>query len=173
MAGTKKLADFDSTVQWFGNPDWGLGLPVPALMAFRAASAETVGAVLLLLGLFTRWISIPLIVTMVVAAVTVHWHNGWVAIAEGADSLFASERAVERLSQAKAILQEHGNYDWLTENGSLVVLNNGIKFAVTYFVLLLTLFFIGSGRYLSLDYWLARGASTRTERFGDRSLEGA
>lgn len=159
MAGTKKLADFDSTVEWFGNPDWGLGLPFPEVMTFLAASAETVGAVLLLVGLMVRWISIPLMVTMAVAAVTVHWQNGWLAIAEGAGSLFASDRtigAVERLNAAKSILREHGNYGWLTENGSFVVLNNGIEFAATYFIMLLTLFFIGGGRYVSVDYWLAR-----------------
>lgn len=175
MAGTKKLADFDSTVEWFGNPDWGLGLPFPEVMAFLAASTETVGAVLLVLGLLTRWISVPLMITMVVAAVTVHWHNGWLAIAEGTDSLFATERtinAVERLSEAKAILQEHGNYDALTEYGNLVVLNNGIEFAATYFILVFTLFFIGSGRYVSLDYWLARATNERVARFADRSLEG-
>jgi len=175
MAGTKKFADFDSTVEWFGNPDWGLGLPLPELMAFLAASTETVGAVLLLLGLLTRWVSIPLMITMVVAAATVHWHNGWLAIAEGADSLFATERtvgAVERLSQAKAILQEHGTYDSLTEHGSLVVLNNGIEFAATYFILLFTLFFIGSGRYVGFDYWLARAARSRDARISDRSLQG-
>jgi uncharacterized membrane protein YphA (DoxX/SURF4 family) len=159
MAGTKKFADFDSTVEWFGNPDWGLGLPFPEVMAFLAASAETLGAVLLLVGLMVRWISIPLMVTMAMAAVTVHWRNGWLAIAEGAGSLFASDRtlgAVERLNAAKSILREHGNYGWLTENGSFVVLNNGIEFAATYFTMLLTLFFIGGGRYVSLDYWLAR-----------------
>ena len=175
MAGTKKLADFDSTVEWFGNPDWGLGLPFPEVMAFLAASTETVGAVLLVLGLLTRWISVPLMITMVVAAVTVHWQNGWLAIAEGTDSLFATERtinAVERLSQAKAILQEHGNYDALTEYGSLVVLNNGIEFSATYFILLFTLFFIGSGRYVSLDYWLERATNEGVARFADRSLEG-
>jgi uncharacterized membrane protein YphA (DoxX/SURF4 family) len=53
-------------------------------------------------------------------------------------------------------LQEHGNYDWLTEYGNFVVLNNGIEFAATYFVMLLALFFIGGGKYLSIDYWLAR-----------------
>lgn len=159
MAGTKKFADFDSTVEWFGNPDWGLGLPFPEMMAFLAASTETLGAVLLLVGLMVRWISIPLMVTMAVAAVTVHWQNGWLAIAEGAGSLFASERtigAVERLDAAKNILREHGNYGWLTENGSFVVLNNGIEFAATYFIMLLALFFVGGGRYVSLDYWLAR-----------------
>jgi uncharacterized membrane protein YphA (DoxX/SURF4 family) len=159
MAGTKKLADFDSTVQWFGNPDWGLGLPFPALLAFLAAGAETLGAILLVLGLGVRWISVPLMITMVVAAATVHWQNGWLAIAEGTGSLFANDRtigAIERLDRAKDILREHGNYGWLTENGSLVILNNGIEFAATYFIMLLALFSIGAGRYLSLDFWLAR-----------------
>jgi uncharacterized membrane protein YphA (DoxX/SURF4 family) len=163
MAGTRKFASFEDTVEWFGNPDWGLGMPFPELMAFLAAATETVGAVLLVIGLGVRWVSIPLMVTMVVAAVSVHWHNGWLAIAEGPGSLFATERtigAVERLDRAKDILREHGNYAWLTENGGFVVLNNGIEFAATYFVMLLALFFIGAGRYLSLDHWVARRAST-------------
>ena len=36
-----------------------------------------------------------------------------------------------------------------------MILNNGIEFAVTYFVMLLALFFIGAGKYLSVDYWIA------------------
>jgi len=149
MAGTMKFKGWEGTVAWFGNPDWGLGLPAPELMAFLAAASEAGGAVLLLLGLAVRWISIPLMVTMVVAAVTVHWQHGWAAIAETAES-------GQRLSAAKSILQEHGNYGWLTETGEFVVLNNGIEFAATYFIMLLALFFIGGGRYLSVDYWIAR-----------------
>lgn len=148
-----------STAAWFGNPDWGLGLPFPTLMAYLAWSAEYFGAIALLLGLATRWAAIPLMVTMVVAAVTAHWHNGWQAIADTAMCLFNcadAEAAALRLSRARDILREHGNYDWLTEQGSLVVLNNGIEFAATYFVMLLALFFIGGGRYLSADYWIAR-----------------
>ena len=34
MAGTGKLADMESTAVWFGNPDWGLGLPFPTSMAW-------------------------------------------------------------------------------------------------------------------------------------------
>lgn len=157
MAGTGKLANMDSTIEWFANPDWGLGLPFPALMAWLATLTETGGAILLLLGLAVRWISIPLIITMVVAMLTVHWQNGWLAIAEGSQSLFASDRtvaAVERLDRAKEILQTHGNYDWLTEHGSVVILNNGVEFAATYLIMLLVLFFYGAGRYVSADYWV-------------------
>ena len=158
MAGTKKLAAFDSTVDWFGNPDYGLGLPFPYLMAGLATWVEIIGAVLLFLGLAVRWVSIPLMVTMFVAAVSVHLKNGWLAIAEGS-GFFASERtagAVERLNIAKDILREHGNYSWLIENGNFVILNNGIEFASTYFIMLLVLFFIGAGKYLSIDYWLVK-----------------
>ncbi|MET0090161.1 MAG: DoxX family protein [Candidatus Thiodiazotropha sp.] len=159
MAGTSKWSHMQDTIDWFGNPDWGLGLPFPTLMAYLATLTELGGAVLLLLGLAVRYISLPLMVTMVVAATTVHWQNGWLAIAEGAQSLFANERtigAIERLDRAKEILREHGHYDWLTQNGSFVVLNNGIEFAATYFIMLLVLFFIGGGRLVSLDYWIAR-----------------
>ncbi|MCP4410039.1 MAG: DoxX family protein [Gammaproteobacteria bacterium] len=159
MAGTKKLGAMEDTIAWFGNPDWGLGLPFPALLAYLATWTEVLGAIFLAIGLAVRWISIPLMTTMIIAAVTVHWQNGWLAIAEGS-GLFATERtvgAVEKLDRAKEILNEHGNYSWLTENGSIVVLNNGIEFAATYFLLLLTLFFIGAGKYLSLDHWIAKG----------------
>jgi uncharacterized membrane protein YphA (DoxX/SURF4 family) len=44
----------------------------------------------------------------------------------------------------------------LTEKGSLVVLNNGIEFGVTYLIMLVSLFFTGGGRYVSLDYYLSR-----------------
>jgi len=127
-------------------------------MAYLASWTKYFGAILLLVWLAVRWISLPLMFTMVVAVVTVHWQNCWLAIAEGS-GLFATERtagAIERLDAAKSILQEHGNYSWLTENGGFVVLNNGIEFAATYFIMMLVLFFSGAGNCLSLDYWIAR-----------------
>lgn len=151
MAGSQKITGMDSTIEWFGNPDWGLGLPFPSLLAHLAAYTEAVGAVLLLVGLATRWISIPLIVTMLVAIFTVHWPNGWAAIADSG----AQDVAV-RLGAARELLQEHGNYDWLTEKGSFVILNNGIEFGVTYLVMLLSLLFTGGGRYVSLDYFMLK-----------------
>lgn len=156
MAGTHKLADIDATAAWFGNPDWGLGLPFPELLAWAAALTETGGALLLLFGLAVRWVSIPLIVTMLVAIFAVHLPYCWQAIAD-ASAPFANERvmdSVEKIARARELLKEHGNYDWLTSSGNLVVLNNGIEFAATYLVMLVALFFSGAGRWLSLDFWL-------------------
>ncbi|MFA5983127.1 MAG: DoxX family protein [Methylococcaceae bacterium] len=158
MAGTQKLMDFSGTMAWFGNSDWGLGLPLPWLMVFLVVFFELVGAMCLLLGFCVRLICIPLMFIMLMAAYTVHWQNGWLAIA-GADSVFATNRtteAVQRLMQAKNLLQQYGNYDWLTEYGNFVVLNNGIEFAATYFIMLLSLLFMGAGRYVSVDYWLTK-----------------
>ncbi|WP_426994077.1 DoxX family protein [Methylomonas sp. CM2] len=158
MAGTKKFANFTDTAAWFGNAEWGLGLPAPYVLVFLVAFVETFGALFLVFGFATRVISLPLSVIMVVAAVTAHWQNGWLAIATGS-GLFATDRtvaAIERLDKAKEILQAQGDYAYLTEFGSLAMLNNGIEFAATYFVLLVALFFLGGGRYVSADYWLKR-----------------
>jgi uncharacterized membrane protein YphA (DoxX/SURF4 family) len=158
MAGTKKLVNFDSTVQWFGNTEWGLGLPFPSVLASLVTSVEIIGAIFLLLGFAVRWVSIPIFFTMIGAALSVHWKNGWLAIAEPS-GFFANEGTIEaavRLAKAKDILHTHGNYEWLTEQGNFVILNNGIEFAATYSLMLLVLFFMGGGRYLSIDYWLAQ-----------------
>lgn len=158
MAGARKFSNFTATAEWFGDAETGLGLPMPYVLVFLVASVETLGALFLLFGFATRLTSVPLMVIMAVAGATAHLKNGWLAIATGS-GIFATDRtvgAIERLERAKEILQSQGDYAWLTENGGFVVLNNGVEFAATYFVMLLTLFFIGGGRYVSADYWLVR-----------------
>ena len=157
MAGKQKYDHFANTVEWFGNTEWGLGMPAPTLLAFLATATELLGAILLLFGFAVRLISIPLMFTMLVAAFTVHIENGWLAIATGS-GIFATDRtigAIERLDKAKELLRTHGNYDWLTENGSFVVLNNGIEFAATYFIMLLVLFYLGAGK-ASVEHLLCK-----------------
>ena len=147
-----------SVADWFGNPDWGLGLPFPLLMAILAWSAEFFGAIALALGFAVRWVCIPPMFTMIVAATTVHWDNGWQAVHDK-QSPHASanvDEAADRLSRAKSILKEHGNYKYLSEHGNFVVSNNGIEWAATYFVMLMALMFLGAGRFFSLDYWINR-----------------
>lgn len=138
-----KWADMNSIIYWFDS----LGIPLPTLNAYMAATVEILGVLLLTIGLGTRIIAIPLIVTMLVAIVTVHGDNGWLAIA----SSELNPMAAEKLSAAKSILKEHGNYDWLTQEGSFVILQNGMEFVVTYIAMLLALISFGSGRF-SLDF---------------------
>ena len=160
QAGWNKLVGFEGTVQWFGN---GLGMPFPELMAALAMSAELGGGFLLLIGLGTRIVAIPLMVTMLVAALAVHWDNGWLVLSDSS-SWLANDRvmeAAERKSAAIAILREHGDYRWLTGRGSITILNNGIEFAAMYFVMLLSLLFTGGGRYTSVDDTIRRWRSTR------------
>lgn len=71
----QKWSDISSVATWFGT----LGIPFPTLNAYLAASTELLGVVLLTLGLFTRLISIPLMVVMVVAITTVHLSHGFSA----------------------------------------------------------------------------------------------
>ena len=68
-----KWSDINSIIDWFKT----LHVPAPALNAYMAASTEAAGVILLVLGLGTRIISIPLMVVMLVAIKTVHWSNGF------------------------------------------------------------------------------------------------
>ena len=165
MAGSKKLANIDSTIVWFGNHDWGLGLPFPELLGWSVALLEYVGGFLILFGLATRVIALLLFVTMIVAAFTAHWVNGWQMIAD--PSWFGvNERVVEsaeKLSRAKDILRDNGNYRWLTSSGSIVILNNGIETAINYAVMLLALAKLGAGRWVSIDYWIKQSLVRKVE----------
>lgn len=170
VAGMNKAGSFADTVNWFGNADWGLGLPLPWLMVSLVIFAEAFGAILLLLGLAVRWIAIPLLVTMLVAATTVHWESGWQAVHDpmspfaskytfGIEAEAAAE-ARQRQDAARALLREHGNWRWLSEKGNFIVAKNGIEWAATYFVMVLALFFAGAGR-LSVDHLIARRFRSR------------
>jgi uncharacterized membrane protein YphA (DoxX/SURF4 family) len=154
---------------------------------FLASWTEFLGGILLLLGLGTRLVALPLAVTMFVAGYAVHLDNGWPAIAPSnppatcipgsqaraesnpferyLECYDVNERtleASERLARAKSILREHGNYAYLNGSGSIVKLNGGIEFAAIYLSMLLALAVIGGGRLLSLDYYVRQAVSART-----------
>jgi putative oxidoreductase len=66
QTGTGKFRNFESVVGFFDS----LGIPFPAFNAGLVASMETVGGVMLILGLFTRFFASGLTITMVVALLT-------------------------------------------------------------------------------------------------------
>lgn len=93
---------------------------------FIATWAEILGAVLLVLGLGTRYVAVMLMVLTFVAAYAVHFPAGWGTLAE--------------FWQGYAITDNgHGNY----------------KLPLLFFLMFLVLVGKGAGR-LSLDHWLAR-----------------
>ena len=159
MAGHNKLTALDDTAYYFGE---FLGMPAPMLMAILAGLTEFFGGWAILLGVATRLFTIPLMITMLVAAFTAHWKYGWHALPESTLTVpwewrgDLIEEANKRKSIIKDIIREHGNYGWLTQAGSVTILKNGIEFAATYFVMLLALLFTGAGRFVSADYWIAK-----------------
>ena len=66
QSGWGKLHHLDKVIQFFTS----LGIPAPQLQAPFVAGVELVGGTLVLIGLFTRIASVPLIGTMVVAILT-------------------------------------------------------------------------------------------------------
>jgi putative oxidoreductase len=66
QAGLGKLHDISKTIDFFTN----LGIPAPTLNAYFVAWLEAVGGILLILGLGSRLIALPLVFDMIVAYVT-------------------------------------------------------------------------------------------------------
>ncbi len=159
VGARSKILGFSGTVTWFGAPtsEGGLNLPLPELWAFLAAAVEAVGFICIALGLFTRIMSIPMIFLMSVASAMVHWKHGWDAIAT------KSMESTLRLNDFMTWLSANfpARYNYITELGDPVMLNNGMEFAVTYFVMLMVLCIYGGGRYVSVDYWLKKAVIRR------------
>ncbi len=113
--------------QYIPNKDWQKGFAWPFselsvdLNWFLATWGELVLSVMLLLGLFTRFAAISLIVLVAVAAASVHWPNDWNSLSE--------------LWEAYAISYRDGY---------------GFKLALLFILLLLPLVFHGGGK-ISLD----------------------
>ena len=157
LAGMNKLSGIEGTTSYFEF----LGIPAPGLMAYVAGLSEFVGGIFLIGGLAVRWVTIPLMITMIVAAGAQHWENGWHVLPETELQMPWEWRkdliddAIEKRSRARSILREHGNYGWLTAAGPITILKNGIEWAATYFVMLLALFFTGSGK-AGIDHFIRK-----------------
>jgi uncharacterized membrane protein YphA (DoxX/SURF4 family) len=89
---------------------------------------EVIGAFLLLLGFAVRWISLPLLALVGLTAL----------VALNGQDILAS---------LKEMLMTHGYTDMSSSSFSK---------AIIYFLMLLTLFFMGAGRFFSLDWFLHR-----------------
>ena len=124
-----KLSNIEGTAGFFEY----LGIPFPMLNAYMAAGTELLGAVLLALGLFTRFISVPLLFVLTVAIVTVHGANGFHVIMPG--DAFTWENPFINGTEVK---------------GTVVVLQNGYEMVMYYMAMLMIIVTKGAGQ-ISLD----------------------
>ncbi len=69
QAGLGKFTHFDRSVNYFES----LGLPLPYLQVVMAGGVELLGGLLLMFGLGTSWVSVPLLFTMAVAFFLAHY----------------------------------------------------------------------------------------------------
>lgn len=69
QAGLGKFTHFDRSVNYFES----LGLPLPYLQVVMAGGVELLGGLLLMVGLGTSWVSVPLLFTMAVAFFLAHY----------------------------------------------------------------------------------------------------
>ncbi|MCU0796042.1 MAG: DoxX family protein [Akkermansiaceae bacterium] len=81
LTGKGKLIHLERTTRYFDS----LELPLPKLQAMLAGGTETVGGVLLIAGLGTRIISVPLAFTMGVAYLTAHRDEAFVSLSDFTD----------------------------------------------------------------------------------------
>ena len=79
FAGINKIDSFDMFSGYLGT----LEVPFPDIFTWLVIITEAGGAALILIGLFVRWSSIPLLVVMFFAGYLVHWQNGWPHEANG------------------------------------------------------------------------------------------
>lgn len=125
-AGTSKL----SGNNWFSNVHDNFPFPFSALSAdtnwILAAYGEVIFAVLILLGLFTRFAALSLIVITAVATAAVHWPDSWGSLSE--------------LWQGYAISNDG---------------NGNFKLPLIFIVMALPLLFNGAGK-VSLDSLLSK-----------------
>jgi putative oxidoreductase len=66
LAGKGKLLNIDKTAEFFGS----LNLPMPVVSAYLAGATECLGGLLLVVGLASRLVAIPVAFTMIVAYMT-------------------------------------------------------------------------------------------------------
>lgn len=101
-------------------------IPLPSIMNGVIGGIEVAAAFLLIIGLAVRWISLPLMGIIILMGLAAANFSG--GLVETGKELFMS-------------------------HGYATSANSGIEAAITLFLMTLALFFMGAGRFFSLD-WL-------------------
>ena len=143
VSGSKKLGLFAGTdIVWYNPMTWfdsaayqasvealsATPMPLPSMMNGVIGGVEVAAAFLLILGLAVRWISLPLLLLMGFSIL--------LALGDG-----------DMLAAGKNMLMTHGYTDATVDH---------LTVGVMYFIMVLSLFFMGAGRFFSVDWFLHR-----------------
>ena len=120
-------ATYQQSVETLSSAQGLFSIPAPNLMNGVIGGIEVIAAILLIIGFAVRWISIPLMgIIILMGLAAVNFSGGLV---ETGKELFFS-------------------------HGYMTPANSGIESALTLFLMVLALFFMGAGRFFSLDWWI-------------------
>ena len=76
MHGCAKLANI-GLARVATNFGTNYGLPMPTVLAYAAVFLETVGAICIVIGLFTRFFAAALAIELLIAMLAAHWVKGF------------------------------------------------------------------------------------------------
>ena len=120
-------ATYQASVDVLSNAQGLVSVPVPSIMNGVIGGIEVTAALFLILGFAVRWISLPLLGVIMLMGLAAFQMQG-----------SAIETATE-------LLMTHGYQ---------TPLKNGIESAIVLLLMVLALFFMGAGRFLSIDWWI-------------------
>lgn len=141
-------AGYQAGVETLSSAQGLLPIPVPGLMNGILGGVEVAAALLLIIGFAVRWISLPLLGVVLLMG------------------LAAFKMPGSLMDTGKELLMTHGYQ---------TPLNSGIESTIVLFLMVLALFFMGAGRFFSMDWWIhnsfykkiVRADSTKNEALDD------
>ncbi|MEE9302801.1 MAG: DoxX family protein [Thiotrichaceae bacterium] len=120
-------AGYQQGVEALSSAQGLFSIPAPSIMNGVIGGIEVIAAVLLIIGFAVRWISLPLMGIIILMGLAAANFSG--GLVETGKELFFS-------------------------HGYATTANSGIEAAIVLFLMTLALFFMGAGRFFSLDWWI-------------------
>lgn len=156
VSGVKHLGLFSSSdfvawnpLTWLNTEAFQQSVAAMGDVAFLGLGAETwvillgtieiVAAILLILGFAVRWVVLALMFIVIVQGLVLMGDTGF-------------------LNTMGQLVMTHGYSD---------MTNNLVEVKLVYFILLLALFFMGAGRWVSMDWYIYRNFMSRLGNKGD------
>ncbi len=120
-------AGYQQGVEALSGAQGMFSIPAPGIMNGVIGGIEVVAAVLLVIGFAVRWLSIPLMGIIILMGLAAANFSG--GLVETGKELFFS-------------------------HGYTTTASSGVEAAIVLFLMTLALFFMGAGRFFSLDWWI-------------------